>query len=504
MELTNRQRKNLRESLLAAFPSRGELKIMLSEELNITFDQIAEGENYREEVFNLIQYFDSQGKIKKLIDAAMRSNPTNPDLNKFFNYYSSPITETEVDKLKSILDRININLVKSAYQQTLPSGATVDNPRFKLTESIDDIIQFLCENYPKSTSGIPSLIEFAKQVVDKLVKKSDSSLDEYEDLVIWLKDITARLNLNVPIPSHGYKTSEEQNSYLLIVINPEGNQFRIAAEFILDEKHKSQPEPLNLQEIFLNEEGNKQECDYRTGILYECWDKIPELLEKIIRGFISNFQDDILYLTVEVFLPYKYLSHNLDETWRIQDDFGDLIPIIQEFNMIVHPIDRFIGPFLFRNLKEGWDRLLHVIELNPCQDILLEKIESVHPTENLNWKQLTNNLKNSIGLKSTSSVSENSQDIFFKTILSGGIPFAFWTRCQAPPELKLEHIDCHLTVDCLKNNLQRLIAEIWNIRKEAYIQETPQEHLGYHLGFLCDNPTRIPKTLKRLQGLRQR
>ncbi|MGK7875596.1 MAG: effector-associated domain EAD1-containing protein [Xenococcaceae cyanobacterium] len=84
LQLTGAQRKQFREALISAFPSKGELQIMLSEELDIDLDAIARGDNYQQIVFNLIKYIEAQGKVKDFLEAAHGSNSSNHKLNQFY------------------------------------------------------------------------------------------------------------------------------------------------------------------------------------------------------------------------------------------------------------------------------------------------------------------------------------------------------------------------------------------------------------------------------------
>ncbi|MEC4819856.1 MAG: hypothetical protein SAK29_42295, partial [Scytonema sp. PMC 1069.18] len=137
----------------------------------------------------------------------------------------------------------------------------------------------------------------------------------------------------------------------------------------------------------------------------------------------------------------------------------------------------------------------------PMPEIFIEEIETIQSSSSLNWNKLAEDLKKKIGLKLTSPLSKQSkeQENFFTTLLRGGVPIAFWTRYQTPSHLTIERINCYLTVECLNNNLKKLVEQMCEIRKQAYIADKPKECLGYHLGFLCDNPNRMPR-IKQLKG----
>ncbi len=481
--------KQLRLALMDAFPTEGKFEMMLKDELNKDYKKIATGENYEQKVFNLINDFQAENKIKELINAAQKANPGNPELLNFIRDYLNPITYDELSNLKSLLSEIDFQLVKKAYLKTLPDGSTIDNIKISIPTDTDNIIRILFEDYPKTSSSIPSIVEFAHRLANQEL-----------GIRTWVRQLTAKLNIQLPdISEEEYDESEQLQSYLLIIVYPEGNNFRLEAEFILDERQKPKPEPLDLKEILnLGKEDND-----RKGIVCDSFEKISEQLGSIIPAFISKYLLDFnaFDLTIEIFLPYKYLSQNIDHMWQIKHEVYERAPVVIEYNLIVHPLERMMGINSFKNLKNGWKTLRDTLDKNPSQDILMKEIQPISQIDSRNWKKLADDLKKKIGLKLNSPLSNDSkdQDIFFKTILGGGVPIAFWTRYETPPCLKLEEqIDCYLTVDCLNNNLQKLIEGIWQIRKDAYVQENPQDYLGYHLGFLCDNPNRIPR-IKPLQ-----
>ncbi|MEC4819709.1 MAG: effector-associated domain EAD1-containing protein [Scytonema sp. PMC 1069.18] len=83
MTLNNEQRKKLRDALISAFPSEADLEIMLEDELEIKLNTIASGGNYTAIVFNIVNWFKSQGRTQDLVQAAYKVNSGNPKLKEF-------------------------------------------------------------------------------------------------------------------------------------------------------------------------------------------------------------------------------------------------------------------------------------------------------------------------------------------------------------------------------------------------------------------------------------
>jgi CHAT domain/Effector-associated domain 1 len=81
--LNKDQRKKLREALISAFPTEADFTMLLEDELEISLNTIAGGSNYTQLMFNAVKWFDSQGKMRDLIDAARRANGGNLKLQEF-------------------------------------------------------------------------------------------------------------------------------------------------------------------------------------------------------------------------------------------------------------------------------------------------------------------------------------------------------------------------------------------------------------------------------------
>ncbi|KYC35638.1 hypothetical protein WA1_07420 [Scytonema hofmannii PCC 7110] len=83
MNLVGTQKKQFGEALIDAFPRKNDLEMMLSYELDWNLNQIVCGSNYKEIVFELIQWAEARGKIKELLQTAKKANPGNPQLQNF-------------------------------------------------------------------------------------------------------------------------------------------------------------------------------------------------------------------------------------------------------------------------------------------------------------------------------------------------------------------------------------------------------------------------------------
>jgi hypothetical protein len=80
MGLSGRQRKQLKDALVDAFPTKSSLEQMLSFELDKNLEAIAGEGSLQEIIFKTIQTAEAEGWIEDLIRAARRANPKNSKL----------------------------------------------------------------------------------------------------------------------------------------------------------------------------------------------------------------------------------------------------------------------------------------------------------------------------------------------------------------------------------------------------------------------------------------
>lgn len=96
MNLSGQNRKQLRDALLDAFPTKSSLEKMLSLKLEKKLDTIALGNNLADIVFNLIQTSEVEGWIENLILGACESKPKNAKLQAIAQEFHK-IENTECD-----------------------------------------------------------------------------------------------------------------------------------------------------------------------------------------------------------------------------------------------------------------------------------------------------------------------------------------------------------------------------------------------------------------------
>ncbi|TMC19604.1 MAG: toll/interleukin-1 receptor domain-containing protein [Chloroflexi bacterium] len=80
MTLTGPQQKKLREALLHVCPTRSELELMLTDELNVSLSTITGDINLGHTVFELIRWAMARGRLEELVAAAIKMSGENSEL----------------------------------------------------------------------------------------------------------------------------------------------------------------------------------------------------------------------------------------------------------------------------------------------------------------------------------------------------------------------------------------------------------------------------------------
>ena len=135
--------------------------------------------------------------------------------------------------------------------------------------------------------------------------------------------------------------------------------------------------------------------------------------------------------------------------------------------------------------------------------------------EKVRWKKLRRNLSNekkiglNLDLPLLNSDYKKYIDEFLNTILRCGLPFSFWLRDKSLEALKLSESQKDIDLefkDFLKfehfQQLETLLEYVRKVRDDSYVEDDAlqDQYLGYHLGFLCDNPHRLPSWFDEEKG----
>jgi hypothetical protein len=123
MKLTGQQCKQLQKALIRAFPDRSRLAQLVRFKLEQDLDTIARNDNLANTAFELIQWAESEGRVKDLVNGACNENPGNPDLQAFAQTLEAAATEASTDAGDATVQPSVIEHVRPEQQKVLDKAA---------------------------------------------------------------------------------------------------------------------------------------------------------------------------------------------------------------------------------------------------------------------------------------------------------------------------------------------------------------------------------------------
>ena len=356
-------------------------------------------------------------------------------------------------------------------------------------------------------SNLPLVVEFAQFLFES--QQSDL-LAIKNELNQWINQTSQELGIDSNTLNQLSKVKHDRQEetickiglpYLLILVEPNihhQSKLEFKAELIFEEMSDSQE--VKRKTVTLIEDKsidvNSEDIEYICSKVYQF---IEESNKKLV------FYKNVNKLTIELFLPNKYLVAFAPEIQKIPINESKPEWFGSRYKFVLRSYDRYSGSYSYHHsLLSKWKKLSDLQDsLTPetikKRVICLKKLE-----KNYNWKKLGKQLTKFINININCPLLEESYtchiEEFLTSIFRHGIPFAFWLRGNLLENLKLreeEKIDNYefedvLTVDNIKKP-EKLFESIRIIREDAYVQpeEKQIEYLGYHLGFLFDDPHRL-------------
>ncbi len=432
--------------------------------------------NYNEAILNLLKKLDTENKIDDFINELKKKNFGNSLLLKFISYYKHPLKEYGLNEFKEIIKGIdNDSVIKSAYQKIFPDEI----------ESADKnkIIDKLVTSYYGEQPSSLSIVKFAHNLATILQKNQNNQFQSIRD---WLNQIPDEFKIKIPTRDKNKSISEQFYTYLLITVDEQdNNKFHLRAEYILENE--------NFQRI-KHESLNLTGCNQETGIICNSFNEISHHVKKYHEELYNQLSaDELKDITIELFLPMQYLRQNLDKEWYCDDGFGGSTPIVRECNLIVRPSNRIQKKSFLIPLQNNFQRFKQQLSRYSDEDILNEEIEIINQkVDRKNFQKISDNFKEKkIGIKLTHK--DIPDTAFFQAMIRGAAAIAFWERTASSDDKNLDDIDNYLKLDFFQHNFRNLIQQMHNQRKKASNDEQI-----YSIGFLVDNPNRIP-TFKYFQ-----
>lgn len=360
---------------------------------------------------------------------------------------------------------------------------------------------------------IPLVLVFVQNLLQEEISE-----EAEKKLIEWRDKIAQELNIDInKIPQQARVTSKNKdkdsyaklNPFLLILFEPiSSSGFNIEAELVFQQNDfaENKSKPLDISQGQYNNISSEKICE-----------KCCQLIAESNRYLLKNSNE----LTIEFFFPRKYLLELYFDNQSIEAEDSEWFG--SKYKTTTRYYERCKDYTHRKDLIKNWElfeKLVRQLAENPDVSIQDQGIADQmyclnFEEETIRWKKLRRNLSNekkiglNIDLPLLSPDYKGYIDEFLNTILRCGLPFSFWLRDKRLEELKLnesqEAIDIEFK-DFLKfehfKQPEILLEYIRKVRDDSYVEDDDMQdkYLGYHLGFLCDNPHRLPSWFDEEKG----
>lgn len=538
MELINNRFEQLEQSLIDAYRVEPDLNRMFRYTFGKGLQIVVGGTTQRDRIFNLIEWADAQGKVVELIRGAHRNNPTNKQLKNFCEAYSFDLSNDACQNNLSVIPSetldflIQIPLFSAPFQKlldagcaALPSGASDDTKDMdwadfnnkKLTPVISfyGFLKLALTEFPQR-EGLPTLLLFARELAQSLPEHPSLQ----KDLSEWIQQVETECGISSqpsPVQQSILRQTGTLEVALMITVRlyskqQQGKALRYQVDSYLhfDQITGSIPpqlEPRPPLKLSLTDP------DSQPNVVCH-WEQVPGYTDKFLQvakeQLNHRLKRELAYknykLTVEFFLPIKYMGADVDQ-WPISSSSRE-IPIGTVYGVIVRFCDRIDDDERYNLTSIAWEQLQTVLKTVSSDELLSLYFET--PTDlsqYSSWRQLEVNLKQKLGLKLCCGLPESDavQKGLFEAILFGDIPIAVWTRENGIVErnsdsgevnpINISEALTPLLAGEYFNNPANLAEQLKRIRLLAWAEESEMTQgrcLGHQVSLMLDNPYRSP------------
>lgn len=477
-------------------------------------------------------FYITQTQWEKLDKLLSQIHPTYLDLAVQESFQPKEIVEVDsrlinlqsfdAEKIKDILKD---NLIKKREQSLREIPVILEFVDYLSRMPYDKINRALQANLSNSNSPPPKSTignEFKTWVVEvsnqlNIQLETQEQKKSLSNLKKWVsKFISRHQEKNTPS-----KTQEKKKSlstlvptkkikiqpYLLISLEDTGSDLLLQGELVL--QRNDNDKIVKQEPIYIQEQTQAVRCADNLEIIGHY---IQQFIQKSgwklqrygSRNSNIRFKESII---VEWFLPIKYFLKPMEAIpLPIKDSklfAGESKKLCSDYPLTFRALERFETyqnhPEYSRRLENNWKEVndFFTSQSPLTSEVIENKFE--HHDRYEKWKileaRLRDNEKIGINIISPLKGFEETAEIM-RAIIMAGIPIALWSiNIKDTPE-KLRKIFLQILTSRDITNLTSLLNCMTRLRREAYIDDNSEEKLGYRLGFLCDNPYRVPLRFK--------
>lgn len=372
------------------------------------------------------------------------------------------IPHTVLARLFALLLPINIpdETLNDSYRQAVQNELSTINENISLCEAIQELSDFETQN---NTHPLLLFIENLMKSVDIKDKKLSEKIKKLS------KELASELGIKSEQENHINALTDKKESadplapFLMVILDsnspdPEKREYAIKAYFVKNE--------------------SEIETWYADGKMIERKD-LAEQIETILTIDETGRRRKEVPKTIEFFMPYKDISHDMDQ-WPlrkycfVESRFG------RDYHILVRCLDRLkvlSNPVITDNWKKRWGKIFQNGILCIGNNTLW-----LDQPRTYDEKSLCRELKLCSDISCL--LMPFKPDALIKAMLQEGIPIAIWSRKS---EYNL-NFQAEINKGIQENRLFCIPAFIKKKRTES----DDENSIGNHLTLFWDDPNRIP------------
>ena len=190
-------------------------------------------------------------------------------------------------------------------------------------------------------------------------------------------------------------------------------------------------------------------------------------------------------VTLEVFLPCRYLEEEIETTWRICDRRGSEFEFGVHRRFVVRSFDRIDHQPTQQSLKNTWSQLqICVKDDDACRQF---HTQIICPEKPGILKAILQE-KRATGLKFVAAFPQNASDRkgLLYEIIDAGIPIALWSSEEMDADSTTIEAEFDQLLSASQVTNFGSLAGQWRMRRVNSSRSSPMR-------LLCDRPDRVPK-----------
>lgn len=306
-------------------------------------------------------------------------------------------------------------------------------------------------------------VRFVERIIEELQQASEGTDRDLTTLKQWQDRIQQKFNVPPPAPTPAPTTA--RHAYLLVAVEQIGSDVNVYPELHITGTEK----PINF--------GAKP----TTCPADEVADRISEWIQLAENALDDTCEDE--EVTLEVFLPYKYLEVDIAATWSVKDKRGRELPLENHRKLLVRSSDRIGDRQIQKALIRKWEILEACVRANnACSKFHLQ--EDCPKGDGTLCASLKDG--NAPGLKLIGKLPTDPKQRtnLLLDIINAAIPIALWPSQMADADANTLNIEFNNLLNCQLTNFLDL-ARQWRTRRR-------DSTLAKHIRLLCDRPDRWP------------